>query len=103
MAAGFLEGDLDLPSRHEPGKDIVRAGVNIGCEESLRIEFPLGIADEEPTDRDGSDAAAIPQRGAAGYLDKAVGSAVPETDAAALPTDFAICENGGELFLSACP
>src|ERR1700687_2590927 len=48
--------------------------------------------------RPGRHAAAIPQRGAAGDLDEAIGSAVPEADAVALPSEVAILEEGSELF-----
>jgi hypothetical protein len=98
MSAGFFERDLDLPAAHEPSEDIARTGVKIGCQERLRFEVAFGIADEEPTDRHRRHAAAIPQRSAAGDLDEAIGSAVPETDAVALPGDFGIVEDGGELF-----
>src|ERR1700687_4355291 len=72
----------------------------IGCQECLRIEFAFGIANQEPTDRHGRHATAIPQRGAGGDLDDTIGSAVPETDAVALPGDFTIDEDGRELFLA---
>ena len=102
MGAGFLEGDFDLPAADEPGEDIARTGVKIGCQKGLGLELPCGIANQEPADRHGRHAAAIPQCGAAGDLDEAIGLAVPETDAMALPGDFAIFENGGELFSGAC-
>ena len=66
---------------------------------ACRFELAFGIADEKPTDRHRGHAAAIPQRGAAGDVDEAVGSAVPETDAVALPGDFAILNEGGQLFV----
>ena len=100
MSAGFLKRDFDLPATHEPGKYVARMSVEIGCEECLRIELACGIADQEPADRHGGHAAAIPQRGAGGDLDDTIGSAVPETDAVALPGDFTIDEDGGELFLA---
>ena len=74
--------------------------VEIGCQERLRIEFTGGIADQEPADRHRRYPAAIPQRGSGGDLDEAVVLAVPETDAIAHPGDFAIPEDGGELFLA---
>jgi hypothetical protein len=98
MSAGFLEGDFDLPTADEPGKDVARTGVKIGCQKGLRLELASGIADQEPADRYGRHATAIPQCDAAGNLDDAVGLAIPETNAEALPTDFAIFEDGGELF-----
>src|ERR1700681_1998086 len=98
MGAGFLEGDFDLPTAHEPGEDVARTCVEIGGEEGLRFEFAFGIANEQPADRHRRRAAAIPDGGAAGDFDDAVGSAVPETDAVALPGDLGIVEDGGELF-----
>src|SRR5712691_6451786 len=100
MSAHFLEGDFDLPTTDEPGEYVARMSVEIGCQECLRIEIACGIADQEPADRHGGHAAAIPQRGAGGDLDDTIGSAVPETDAVALPGDFTIDEDGGELFLA---
>src|SRR5712691_8020488 len=96
MRADFLEGNLDLPAAHEPGENVARTGVEVGSEEGLRFEFAFGIADEQPADRHRRHAAAIPDRGAGGDLDEAIGSSVPETDAAALPADFAILEDSGE-------
>src|SRR3974377_1329575 len=98
MGADFLEGDFDLPAAHEPGENVARTGVEIGGEEGLRFEFTFGIAHEQPADRHRRHAAAIPDRGAAGDLDEAIGSSVPQTDAAALPADVAVLEDGGELF-----
>ena len=97
VGAGFLEGDFDLPTVHEPGEDVARTCVEIGGEEGLRLELAFGIANEQPADWHWRGAAAIPDGGAAGDLDEAVGSAVPETDAVALPGDFGIIEDGGEL------
>src|SRR5260221_3124067 len=98
MSAGFLEGDFDLPATDEPGEDIARTDVEIGSQEGLRLEFAFGIANEQPADRHRRRAAAIPDGGATGDFDEAVGSAVPEADAVALPGDFGIVEDGGELF-----
>src|SRR6266478_7385450 len=81
MSAGFLEGDFDLPATDEPGEDIARTDVEIGSQEGLRFEFAFGIANEQPADRHRRRAAAIPDGGATGDFDEAVGSAVPEADA----------------------
>jgi hypothetical protein len=78
VVIGFIAGII------APGKDVARTGVKIGCQKGLRLELASGVA--------------IPQCDAAGNLDDAVGSAIPETNAEALPTDFAIFEDGGELF-----
>jgi len=98
MSASFLEGNLDLPTADEPDEDIARTSIEIGSEEGLWFELAVGIADEKPPDRHRRHARVIPKRGAAGDLDDAVGSTVPETDVTALPADFAIPENGGKLF-----
>src|ERR1700681_2875173 len=98
MGAGFLEGDFDLPATDEPSEDIARTGVEIGSQKGLGFEFAFGIANEQPADRHRRRAAAIPDGGAAGDFDEAVGSAVPETDPVALPGNFGIVEEGGELF-----
>ena len=98
MRTGFLKSDFDLPAAHEPGENVAWSRAEIGGEKGLRFEFTFGIADEHPADRQRRDAASIPNCGAAGDLDDAVGSAVPETDAVALPGDFAILEDGGQLF-----
>src|ERR1700688_2673562 len=97
MRADFLEGNLDLPAAHEPSENVARTGVEIGGEEGLRVEVAFGIATEQPADRHRRHAATIPDRGAAGDLDEAIGSSVPETDAAALPAHFAILEDSREL------
>src|ERR1700687_900255 len=80
-------------------EDVSWISIEIGCQERLRLEFALGIADEKPTDRHWRHGTAIPPRGDGGGFDEAVGSAVPETDAVALPGDFGILEDGGQLFV----
>ena len=44
MGTGLLEGDFDLPATDEPGEDIARTGIEIGCQECLRIELAGWIA-----------------------------------------------------------
>src|SRR5258708_36219739 len=102
MSAGFLEGDFDLPATDEPGEDIARTDVEIGSQEGLRFEFAFGIANEQPADRHRRRAAAIPDGGATGDFDEAVGSAGPEADAVAVPGGFWILEDGGEPFPAIC-
>ena len=98
MSSHFRKCYLDLPPTDEPGENIAGASVEVGGEEGLRLELACGIADEKPTDRHRRHAAAIPDGGAAGDFDDAVGSAVPETDAVSLPGDLAILNDGGQLF-----
>jgi hypothetical protein len=99
VGADLLKSHLDLPATDEPGKNVMGMGIEIGRQERLRVEFAARIADEKPADRNWRNAAAIPQRGAAGDLDDAIGSAVPQADPVALPGDFAILEDGGKLFV----
>src|SRR5208337_903995 len=98
MSSHFRKCYLDLPPTDEPGENIAGASVEVGGEEGLRLELACGIADEKPTDRHRRHAAVIPDGGAAGDFDDAVGSAVPETDAVSLPGDLAILNDGGQLF-----
>src|SRR6266566_7172364 len=100
MSSNFLEGDFDLPTANEPSEDVARIGVEVSCQEGLRLELAGWVTHQEPADRHGRHAAAIPQRGAGGDLDDAVGSAVPETDPVSLPGDVAILEDGEELFVA---
>jgi len=97
MCAYFLKRDLDLPAAHEPCEDILRAGVKIRGQECLRIGLALGITNEEPADRHRSNTGTIPERSPTGDLDHTIDAPVPQTDAAALPADLVILENGGEL------
>src|SRR6516225_1354689 len=80
-------------------QDCLVGPLTLGFDAEMRADFLEGNFDL-PADRHRWHAAAIPDCGAAGDLDDAIGSAVPETDAAALPADFAILEDSGELFQS---
>ncbi len=51
VSTRFLERDFDLPAADEPGEDVLRTGIEIGCEEGLRLELSCWIAHEHPTDR----------------------------------------------------
>ena len=82
MSAHLLESDLDLPAADEPSDDVLWLGVEIGCEEGLRVELAGWIADQKPSDRHRRHAAAIPDGGAGCELDEPIGSAVPQADAA---------------------
>jgi hypothetical protein len=97
VRADFFKCDLDLPAAHEPGQDVLGAGVEICRQECLGIELALGVADEEPADRHRRNSGTIPKCCPAGDLDEPIGSTVPETDAAALPLHLGILEDGGEL------
>jgi hypothetical protein len=88
--------DFDLLAKHEPGEDILRAGVKIRSQECLRIELAFGIANEKPADRHWRNTGAIPERGSGGDLDHDW-SGRTTADAAALPGDFRILENCGKL------
>src|SRR5262249_25400654 len=97
VRAHLFKCDLDLPAAHEPGEDVLGAGVEICRQECLRVELALGIADDDPADRHRHNSGTIPECGAAGDLDEPIGSTIPETDAAALPVHLGILEDGGEL------
>ena len=78
MGAGFLEGDLELPARDEPLEDIDGSGVEIGAEEGLRLELAERIADQQPANRHRGQPGVVPDGGAGGDLDDAIGAAIPE-------------------------
>jgi len=103
VSANFRKCHLDLPPADEPCENVSGASIEVGGEESLRLKLTCRIANEKPRIGTGGTPPAIPDGGAAGDFDEAVGSAVPETDAVALPGDFAILEDGGQLFCGACP
>src|ERR1700730_7731147 len=98
VSANFGKCPLDLPPADEPCENVAGASIEVGGEESLRLEFACRIANKKPADRHWRHAAAIPDGGAAGDFDEAVGSAVPETDAVALPGYLAILDDGVRLF-----
>jgi len=81
MGSGFLEGDFDLPTAHEPGEDVARTCVEMVARKGLRFELAFGIANEQPADWHWRGAVRDTRWRAAGDFDDAVGSAVPETDA----------------------
>jgi hypothetical protein len=90
MGAAFLERDLELPARDEPLEDIDRSGIEIGAEEGLRCKLAARIADQQPSDGHGGQAAVVPDRGAGGDLDETIGAAVPERDGVALPDGIGV-------------
>src|ERR1700747_2367779 len=98
MSSNFCKCYLDLPATDEPGENVAGSSVEVGREEGLRLELAFGIADEKPADRNWRHAGMIPHGSAGGDFDKTIGSAVPETDTVALPRDFAILDDGGQLF-----
>src|SRR5271168_5114749 len=97
MRPGFLEGDLDLPAVDEPADDLDRVRLEVGAEEGLGFHLvlglPFGLTDEDPADRNGREAAVIPEGGACRDLDGAVGPAIPERDGEALPERCRILED----------
>src|SRR5580693_7756691 len=99
MGTHFLECDFELPSADEPGEDVLRFGVEIGCKECLQVEFAGRIANQKPADRDRRKAAMIPDGCAGCDFHEAIGSAVPQADPTAFPRDFAIFEKCGKLLV----
>ena len=85
--AEFRHRDARGPD--EPSEDVAGLGLEISSEKGLGLELTFGIADKEPADRDRRNPSAVTNRRAAGDLDEAIGSAVPETDSIAFPGDFA--------------
>jgi len=98
MSSNFCKCDLNLPATDEPAENVAGSSAEIGREEGLRFEFAFGVADEKPPDRHRRYAGAIPHGGAGGDFDETIGSAVPETDTVALPRNFAILDDRGQLF-----
>src|SRR3982074_541463 len=98
MSSNFCKCDLDLPATDEPAENVAGSSAEIGREEGLRVELAFWIADEKPADRHRRHAGTIPHGGAGGDFDKTIGSAVPETDAVALPRNFAILDDRRQLF-----
>ena len=99
MSSNFCKCDLDLPATDEPAENVAGSSVEIGGEEGLRFEFAFEVSDEKPADRHRrARRSAIPHGRAGGDFDETIGSAVPETDTVALPRNFAILDDGGQLF-----
>ena len=71
MPTGFLERDLDLPASHVVLEHLWLAEVLIGREQGLRLEAALGVADQQPADRQRWLAGVIPQCLARADLDEA--------------------------------
>ena len=91
MGAAFLERDLELPARDEPLEDIDRSGIEIAAEEGLQCKLSARIADQQPSDGHGGQAAVVPDRGAGGDLDETIGAAVPEATVWRCQTVLASC------------
>jgi len=96
MGTAFLERDLELPTRDEPLEDIDRSGIEISAEEGLRCKLAARIADQQPPDRHGGQAAVVPDRGAGGDLDETIGAAVPKRDGVALPDGIGVLQDLAE-------
>ena len=77
MGAGVLKGDLKLPAGDEPLEDIDGSGIEIGTEEGLGLEFAERIADQQPSDRHRGQTRVVPDGGAGGEFDDAIGAAIP--------------------------
>ena len=97
MRAGFLEGDLELPARDEPLENIGGSGVEIGAEEGLWLQFAERIADQQPSNGQRGQAGVVPDGGAGGDLDDAIGAAIPEGNGVALPDRIGIEHDLAEL------
>jgi hypothetical protein len=63
MPSGLLKRDFELPAQHEPGEDLLGCGVQVGAEQGLGGEGALGVADQDPAQRDRRHAAVVPDGG----------------------------------------
>ena len=93
MGAGVLEGDLKLPARDEPLKDIDRSGVEIGREKGLRLEFAERIADQQPSNGHRGQARVVPDGRVGGEFDGAMGATIPEGDGMTLPDNPGVLQH----------
>ena len=62
LGMALLQGHFQTPALHEVPDDLLIRLVLIGWKEGLCSVFPLGIASEDPSDRQRSPPRAIPQR-----------------------------------------
>src|SRR3954464_15643991 len=68
----LLKSGLHLPAPHEPGDDPRRVCVEIGAQQGLSFELLLGIADQDPTQRNRRQPRAVPDRRGRSHLDRAL-------------------------------
>lgn len=61
MSARFGERDLDLPSADVQGDDVGGLEGDVGTEEGLRIALCIGVANQDPSDRQHRGARPVPQ------------------------------------------
>jgi len=96
MITDLMERGFHLPAEHEPGDDLDRGGRTVGTQESLGGEGVVGITDEDPAERHGGQAGAVPQSRLRDNLDRPVPLAVSERDRDRSPRRCRISEAGGE-------
>ena len=93
MGAHFFERDFQLPALYEPGDDLYRVSPAVRAQQSLRLEFVLRVADENPAQRHSGHPAVIPDRRAGGDFYRALFVAVPG-DRGLRPSRFRVVQPG---------
>ena len=66
VRAHFLEGDLQLPTQHEPVDDLDRIDTEVGAEQSLGLKLPEGVSDRDPASGGRPLAQVVPDSGIGG-------------------------------------
>ena len=77
MVTHLRKGDLDRPAQDKPLHDLDRLGLLISRQQGHRLVLALGIANEDPTDRDRRDRRLVPQSRARRDFHRACGSPIP--------------------------
>ncbi len=77
VSPGFVESDLDLPAPRKPLDDLLGRNGEIGTQQGLRLKPLLGIADNDPANRQGRLSAMEPDGGAGGDFNLTFLLAIP--------------------------
>src|SRR5215207_103130 len=93
----LLKSCLHLPTPYKPGDDPLGSGVEIGAQQSLGLELLLGIADQDPTQRNGWQPRAVPDRRGRSHLDGALPAAIPVSDLGRLPNGLWVFSHRREV------
>ena len=72
----FFQGDLQLPTQHEPLDDLRRGGGQCGAAQSLRGELAQRITEQDPAQGDDGQAGVIPDSCATHQFDRALEVAI---------------------------
>jgi hypothetical protein len=92
MRSGFLKGDFQLPTLHEPAQHLLGAVLKRGAQQCLRLE-PAAWA-RTSTHRIGTTGMPLwqPDGGAGSKLDAALAFAIPSRDGEVLPHRSGVCQ-----------